>query len=157
MQSCRGIDQSAVKSSSREEPITYNEIGAWWAALGGLYRDLSEDTANGTVRRALELGRATFNYLPASTETLEKVRRIEDICRDYSVPLKAAALQFPLAHPAVASIIPGARTGAEVEENFRLVGHPIPAESWTDLRRQKLRPEEAPVPIETNTRDPRLP
>ena len=75
-----------------------------------------------------------FNYLPASTDTLEKVRRIEDICRDYSVPLKAAALQFPLAHPAVVSIIPGARTGGEVEENFRLVGHPIPAEFWSDLR-----------------------
>jgi hypothetical protein len=63
-------------------------LGLGGAALGGLYRDLSEDTANGTVRRALELGRATFNYLPASTETLEKVRRIEDICRDYSVPLR---------------------------------------------------------------------
>ena len=100
---------------------------------------------------------ATFNYLPASTETLEKVRRIEDICRDYSVPLKAAALQFPLAHPAVASIIPGARTAGEVEENFRMVGHSIPVEFWADLRRRRLLPEEAPVPIETNTGDPRLP
>ena len=65
------------------------------------------------------------------------------------MPLKAAALQFPLAHPAVASIIPGARSEAEVEENFRFVGHPTSAEFWSELRSQHLLPEEAPVPSDT--------
>jgi D-threo-aldose 1-dehydrogenase len=91
---------------------------------------------------------ATFNYIPASPEILSKVRQIEDTCRKYSVPLQAAALQFPLAHPAVAAIIPGARSEAEVEENFRYVSHSIPTELWTDLRKQSLLPEEAPIPHE---------
>jgi D-threo-aldose 1-dehydrogenase len=89
---------------------------------------------------------AMFNYVPATADVLEKVRQIENICGEYAVPLKAAALQFPLAHPAVVSIIPGARTVAEVEENFQFMGHPIPAEFWTDLRRQRLLPEHVPVP-----------
>jgi D-threo-aldose 1-dehydrogenase len=91
---------------------------------------------------------ATFNYVPANPEVLRKVRQIEDTCREYSVPLQAAALQFPLAHPAVAAIIPGARSEAEVEENFRFVGHPIPTAFWNDLREKKLLPEEAPIPDE---------
>ena len=94
--------------------------------IGGPYN--SGILATGAVAGAL------YNYVPATAEVLERVRQIEDICRKYSVPLKAAALQFPLAHPAVASIIPGARSEAEVEENFRLVGHPTPAEFWSDLR-----------------------
>jgi D-threo-aldose 1-dehydrogenase len=60
--------------------------------------------------------------------------------------MKAAALQFPLAHPAVAAVIPGARTVAELEENFRLISHPIPGAFWADLRGKGLLPEEAPVP-----------
>jgi D-threo-aldose 1-dehydrogenase len=89
---------------------------------------------------------ATFNYVPAGPEVLSKVCQIEETCRRYSVPLQAAALQFPLAHPAVASIIPGARAEVEVEENFRFVSHPIPTDFWTDLRKQRLLPEEAPIP-----------
>jgi D-threo-aldose 1-dehydrogenase len=90
---------------------------------------------------------ATFNYVPADSGILERVRRIEEICRDYSVPLKAAALQFPLGHPAVASIIPGARSEGEVEENFRLLSDAIPDEFWTTLRKHNLLPEEAPLPV----------
>lgn len=100
---------------------------------------------------------ATYDYLPAAGDILQKVRQIEDSCRKYSVPLKAAALQFPLAHPAVVSIIPGARTAGEVEENFRMTEHSIPAEFWADLRSRRLLPEEAPVPVGANTTDPQLP
>jgi D-threo-aldose 1-dehydrogenase len=62
------------------------------------------------------------------------------------VPLKAAALQFPLTHPAVASVIPGARTAAEVKENVQMFTHPIPSDFWKDLLAERLLPEEAPVP-----------
>ena len=72
------------------------------------------------------------------------------------MPLKAAALQFPLAYPAVVSIIPGARTADEVEENFRMVEHFIPAEFWADLRSRGLLPEEAPVPVAAHA-DSQLP
>jgi D-threo-aldose 1-dehydrogenase len=87
-----------------------------------------------------------FNYLDAPPEILDRVRRIEGICATYNVPLKAAALQFPLAHPAVAAVIPGGRSPEEVEENVRMVSHLIPADFWAELREQRLIPEESPVP-----------
>ncbi len=89
---------------------------------------------------------AKFNYADAPPEILERVRKVEEICDRFQVPMKAAALQFPLAHPAVASVIPGARSVAELEENFRLISHPIPGEFWAELRAKGLLPEEAPVP-----------
>jgi D-threo-aldose 1-dehydrogenase len=89
---------------------------------------------------------AKFNYQDAPPALLEKVSRLEQICGRYKTPLKAAALQFPLAHPAVAAIIPGARSAAEVDENFELVQFPIPRDFWVELREQKLLPDGAPVP-----------
>ena len=89
---------------------------------------------------------AKFNYADAPPEILEKVRKVEEFCERHQVPLKAAALQFPLAHPAVAAVIPGARSVTELEENFRLISHPIPGDFWADLRSKGLLPEEAPVP-----------
>jgi D-threo-aldose 1-dehydrogenase len=89
---------------------------------------------------------AKFNYVDASEEILQKVRQVEKVCDRHDVPVKAAALQFTLAHPAVASVIPGARSVDEVEENFRLASHPIPVEFWTDLRKSRLIPDDAPTP-----------
>lgn len=87
-----------------------------------------------------------FNYQDASAEVSEKVKKVEEICRRYSVPMKAAALQFPLAHPAVASVIPGARSAPEMEENFALMTVSIPRDFWDDLLAEGLLPSEAPVP-----------
>jgi len=106
--------------------------------IGGPYN-------SGILATGAEPG-AMYNYVPATAEILETVRQIEGVCKEYSVPLQAAALQFPLAHPTVAAIIPGARSAEEVEENFRFVSHSIPAEFWADLRRKNLLPPEAPVP-----------
>jgi D-threo-aldose 1-dehydrogenase len=89
---------------------------------------------------------ATFDYIDAAPAILEKVAAIEAVCARHAVPLKAAALQFPLAHPAVACVIPGGRSAAEVEENFQMVARPIPAAFWAELRELKLLPAEAPVP-----------
>jgi D-threo-aldose 1-dehydrogenase len=88
---------------------------------------------------------ATFNYRDASAEMMDKARRINAVCERYQVPLKAAALQFILAHPAIASVIPGARSVAEVEENVRMVEYPIPAELWTDLKQHGLIAAAAPT------------
>ncbi|MGH9354252.1 MAG: aldo/keto reductase, partial [Terriglobia bacterium] len=82
----------------------------------------------------------------APPEIIEKVRRVEEVCNRHQVPMKAAAIQFPLAHPAVASVIPGARSIEELAENFRLISHPIPIDFWTDMRKAGLIPEEAPTP-----------
>jgi D-threo-aldose 1-dehydrogenase len=89
---------------------------------------------------------ATFNYVEASPEVMERVMAIEAVCARHSVPLKAAALQFPLAHPSVAAIIPGARSVAEVEENFHLASLAVPDDFWEELRHLGLLPEEAPTP-----------
>ncbi|HXJ91338.1 MAG TPA: aldo/keto reductase [Terriglobia bacterium] len=87
-----------------------------------------------------------FNYEDAAPEIVDRVTRVEEVCRRHSVPLKAAALQFPLAHPAVVSVIPGARSAPEIEENFALLTVSIPRDFWQDLRAEGLLPGEAPVP-----------
>jgi D-threo-aldose 1-dehydrogenase len=78
--------------------------------LGGPYN--SGILATGPVEGA------HYDYAPASPEILEKTRRIEEVCRRHNVPLKAAALQFPLGHPTVASVIPGMGSPKRVTENM---------------------------------------
>ena len=112
--------------------------------LGGPYNsgilasDLSQDT--------------TYFYQRATPEVLDRARKIKSVCDRHSVPLKAAALQFGLAHPAVAATIPGAQSAAEVEENFNMVSHPIPPDLWGELRQEGLIPEEAPTPSSAQPR-----
>jgi D-threo-aldose 1-dehydrogenase len=89
---------------------------------------------------------ATYDYVDASPAMLERVAATEAVCDRHGVLLKAAALQFPMAHPAVAAIIPGARSAAEVEENFQLSSAAIPDDFWEELRHLNLLPPEAPVP-----------
>jgi D-threo-aldose 1-dehydrogenase len=62
------------------------------------------------------------------------------------VPLAAAALQFPLGHPAVCSVIPGAISPAELEQNIENIQLPIPAALWAELRHERLLDPAAPVP-----------
>ena len=71
---------------------------------------------------------------------------IRAVCDAHKVPLPAAALQFPLAHPAVAAIIPGPRPAAEFEENVKLIRQPIPSALWAELRDKQLLHPEAPTP-----------
>ncbi len=89
---------------------------------------------------------AKFDYADAPAHILERVRQVQAVCERHGVPMKAAALQFPLAHPAVAAVIPGARSGQELEENFALFSHPIPAAFWQEMRHDGLLPESAPAP-----------
>ncbi|MBV8566304.1 MAG: aldo/keto reductase [Methylobacteriaceae bacterium] len=89
---------------------------------------------------------AKYNYADASPEALAKVARIEAICRKHDVPLIAAALQFPLGHPSVASVIPGAITAAQVESNLAHFRRAIPNDLWADLKRDGLLHPDAPTP-----------
>lgn len=89
---------------------------------------------------------ATFNYRAAEPEMVAKAERLYAVCTRHHVPLKAAALQFILAHPAIASVIPGARSVAEVEDNVRMVEWPIPIALWDELKHERLLPEAAPTP-----------
>lgn len=87
-----------------------------------------------------------FNYAPATPDILAKVGRIEAACRQFGVPLRAAALQFPLGHPAVLAVIPGARNPQEVEENISLMNTPIPREFWAALKTVGLLEAAVPTP-----------
>jgi D-threo-aldose 1-dehydrogenase len=89
---------------------------------------------------------AKYNYADASPEVLDKVRRIEAVCRRHGVPLAAAALQFPFGHPCVASAIPGAFDPEQVRQNLEHMRRPIPTDLWAELKRERLIREDAPVP-----------
>ncbi|MBW2396310.1 MAG: aldo/keto reductase [Deltaproteobacteria bacterium] len=76
---------------------------------------------------------AHYDYVAASSSMIDRVKSIRAICRMHEVPLAAAALQFPLRHSAVATVIPGARTEKEVHESAEWIRHPIPENLWSDL------------------------
>jgi D-threo-aldose 1-dehydrogenase len=87
-----------------------------------------------------------FNYAPAPRELVARVAAIESVCAAFDVPLRAAALQFPRAHPAVVSVIPGARTVAEFDQNLELAARPVPPSFWQALVDLGLIAPNAPVP-----------
>ena len=89
---------------------------------------------------------ATYDYRAPSAEVRSKVSRIAAVCERHGVPMRAVALQFLLAHPAVAAVIPGAATPAEVADNARMLSVSIPADLWRELRHERLLQEGAPTP-----------
>ena len=90
--------------------------------------------------------RATYDYAPAASELVARAQRLAEVCARHGVDLKAAALRFPLAHPAVACVLTGARSAAEMAENARLFSQPIPLALWDDLRRERLLDDRVPTP-----------
>ncbi|MFL5645840.1 MAG: aldo/keto reductase [Chloroflexota bacterium] len=89
---------------------------------------------------------AHFDYLPAPDPVVARVRRIAAVCDRYEVPVRAAAIQFPLAHPAVTGLIAGVRTAVHLDDYPSAMRLSIPAALWDDLRSEGLIPAEAPVP-----------
>ena len=87
-----------------------------------------------------------FNYEPAPPEIVARVGAVEDMCARYGVPLAAASLQFPLAHPQVASVVPGMGSVRQVEDALALTALPIPAALWSELKEAGLIRPDAPVP-----------
>jgi D-threo-aldose 1-dehydrogenase len=89
---------------------------------------------------------ASVDYAPPTPEVIEQVRRMEQVCARHDVPLPAAALQFPLGHPSVAAVIPGARHADHVARNVEHFRHRIPADLWSELKHEGLLRGDAPVP-----------
>jgi D-threo-aldose 1-dehydrogenase len=89
---------------------------------------------------------AKCNYADATPAQMDKVRRIEAVCARHKVPLPAAALQFPLGHASVASVIPGALAPEHVRRNVAAFRHPIPADLWAELKHEGLLRADAPTP-----------
>jgi D-threo-aldose 1-dehydrogenase len=91
-------------------------------------------------------GATSYAYQAASPEVVERVSRIEQVCARYDVPLRAAAMQFPLAHPLVASVIPGANSPQQVKQNIEALKQPIPVSFWIELKEAGLFRADAPIP-----------
>jgi len=89
---------------------------------------------------------ARYNYQTAPADLLERARRIRDVCARHGVPLKAAAIQFPLGHPAVACVVVGCRNAAQLDESLEMFAFEIPSKLWRDLKAERLLPAEAPTP-----------
>jgi D-threo-aldose 1-dehydrogenase len=93
-------------------------------------------------------GVPVYNYAPAPEAVLRKVGAIEDLCDAHGVELPAAALQFPLAHPCVASVVVGMSAPQEIEQNISRLNAPIPLAFWAELKEAGLLREDAPTPTE---------
>ncbi|HHY51221.1 MAG TPA: aldo/keto reductase, partial [Alphaproteobacteria bacterium] len=86
------------------------------------------------------------NYAKAPEHIIRRVGELEAICREFGVPIGAAALQFPLAHPAVCNVLPGPKSPAELDGILAWWTTPIPASFWSALADRKLVAEGTPLP-----------
>jgi D-threo-aldose 1-dehydrogenase len=145
----RHAELDALMLAGRYSLLDHSALSTLWpaclqrgihVALGGVFN--SGLLAVGT-RGA---GAPRFDYAPAAPAWIERTARIEALCGAHRVPLRAAALQFPLAHPAVEIVMVGARNAAEWHDAIAMLGHPIAPDFWRDLRRAGLLPDAAPTP-----------
>ncbi|MDF1658870.1 MAG: aldo/keto reductase [Verrucomicrobiales bacterium] len=107
--------------------------------LGGVFN--SGILATGAIKGA------RYDYAEAPAEIIERVRRIESVCERHQVPLRRAAVQFAIAHPAVSSLILGAAREEEVSMQIEDVKASIPEEIWSELKELGLINSQAPTPV----------
>jgi len=157
------IEAIGLGVNEREVCIAAMEHGHWDTfLLAGRYTLLEQDPLHnlmadcetagtgiilgGPYNSGLLAGGDTWNYAKAPEDVMNKAKAIARVCESHNVPMPAAALQFPLGHPIVASVIPGARSQTEMEQNIDMFNMTIPASLWSDLRNEKLLDEQAPLP-----------
>ena len=100
----------------------------------------------GPFNSGILVGRDMFNYSSAPDDVKAKAKALGDVCADHGVALPAAALQFPLAHPVICSVVPGSRSAAEYTQILEWAAADIPAALWTDLVAAGLVSADAPLP-----------
>lgn len=126
------LDQDALET---ELPLCLeHEVGV---VIGAVF-------ASGVLATGATSG-ALYRYTAAQPEVLERVRKIEAVCARHQIPLAAAALQFPLLHPAVVAVIPGANAPSQITDNLAHLRRDIPAAFWAELKAEKLLHPEAPT------------
>ncbi|BAI74167.1 D-threo-aldose 1-dehydrogenase (plasmid) [Azospirillum sp. B510] len=103
--------------------------------------------AAGVFNSGILAGNGKFNYADAPPETIGRVEALAAACREFDVELPAAALQFPLAHPAVASCVTGVRNARQLTTNLAWLRARVPAAFWQALKARGLLDEAAPVPV----------
>jgi D-threo-aldose 1-dehydrogenase len=107
-------------------------------AIGGPYN-------SGILARDLD-GPVSFDYEPAGRDRIDRARALKAVCDRHAVDLKAVALQYVLAHPTVATVVPGAERIEELEENVEMVSTAIPSDLWAELKQRQLIPTDAATP-----------
>jgi D-threo-aldose 1-dehydrogenase len=117
------------------ELATERRIGVM---LGGVF--------NSGILATGPIAGAKYDYRDAPPGVLARVGRIDAVCRAHGVELAHAAVQFPLGHPAVSSVVLGAVTPGEVARNLDAFARPVPAALWRDLVDERLLSADAPVP-----------
>ncbi|MFF7566062.1 aldo/keto reductase [Streptomyces pseudovenezuelae] len=157
-----GMNQSALPARFvRETDIDV-------VLLAGRYTLLDQDGLTGLLPEATARGRsvliggvfnsglltaprpgASYDYAPAPQPVLDRALRLLSVCERHGVPLRAAALRFPFGHPAVASVLTGARTPHEVRDTVEQLTRPIPDALWDDLRTEGLLAPQVPVPTKS--------
>jgi D-threo-aldose 1-dehydrogenase len=100
----------------------------------------------GPFNSGILVGGDTWNYTRAPEDLMRRAKAMAEVCAAHKVPLPTAALKFPLAHPVVASVIPGPRTTSELNQILAWWDHPVPAALWSDLKSERLIEASAPVP-----------
>jgi D-threo-aldose 1-dehydrogenase len=91
-------------------------------------------------------GPAKFNYEDADAALVARARELDALCKQHGTALKAAAIQFALAHPAVTVALQGARTALEAADNVAMANAPVPSSFWQELRVRNLVDQHAPLP-----------
>jgi hypothetical protein len=107
-----------------------------------------EEAVGGPYSSGILAGGTHFEYQKASPQILAKVGRIKAICERFGVPIKAAALQFSMAHPASAAVIPGATRPDRIKEDYAALAAVIPDDFWHEMRAQELVSADAPLAID---------
>jgi D-threo-aldose 1-dehydrogenase len=101
---------------------------------------------SGLLARAHPAGDVKYDYVEAPRELVERAHAIARVCERHGTTLPGAALAFPLAHPAVASVCVGARSAAQMQRNASLYGEKIAPDLWSELKAERLLRDDAPVP-----------
>ncbi len=103
--------------------------------------------AGGPFNSGILSGGTAYNYAPAPDDVVTRVAALRSLCDSHDVSLAAAALQFPLGHPVVDTVVAGMASPAEVAANVALFAAPIPAALWSDLKAAYLLRRDAPCPV----------
>lgn len=157
------IGGTGIGVNEKEICLAALEIGAWDVfLLAGRYTLLEQTPLDdlfpaceaagtsiicgGPFNSGVLAGSENWNYGKAPDDIVARVTKLNSIAADHAIALPAAALQFPLGHAVVASVIPGSRSGSEFAEILHWTRQPIPAEFWTDLRSENLLHPDAPTP-----------
>jgi D-threo-aldose 1-dehydrogenase len=92
------------------------------------------------------MGTGTWNYAKAPEHIVQRVADLETLCREFGVPIGAAALQFPLAHPAICNVLPGPKSPEELDGILTWWKAEVPDELWTALADRRLVAPGTPLP-----------